>query len=108
MVPPAPTRFSITIGCPSSIARRSNTRRGNTSAALPAPNGITALIGRDGQLSARAANGNSITTTANDRETILFMTCSGLPCDGCYIVEPCKFRSGSFHQRELQQQRALD
>src|ERR1700730_17247619 len=39
---------------PSSAARRSNTSRGTTSVALPAPNGIVALITRDGQFSACA------------------------------------------------------
>src|SRR3954465_2870745 len=78
MVPPAPTRFSITIGCPNSIARRSNTRRGNTSAALPAPNGITALIRRDGQVSARAAEQASTMAPTHDHFTILFINRSGL------------------------------
>src|SRR6185436_1958164 len=50
--PPPPARFSITIDWPSSAARRSNTSRGTTSAALPAPNGMVALISRDGQVSA--------------------------------------------------------
>src|ERR1700712_566800 len=49
-VPPAPARFSITIGWPSSTARRSNSNRGTTSAALPAPNGMVALIIRAGQV----------------------------------------------------------
>src|ERR1700737_5439700 len=42
------------MGWPNSAARRSNTRRGTTSAALPAPNGMVALISRDGQFSACA------------------------------------------------------
>ena len=54
-VPPAPGRFSTTMDWPSSAARRSNTSRGTTSVALPAPNGIVALIRRDGQFSACAA-----------------------------------------------------
>ena len=53
-MPPAPARFSITMGWPSSAARRSNTSRGTTSAALPAPNGIVALIRCAGQSSAWA------------------------------------------------------
>ena len=43
------------MGWPSSAARRSNTSRGTTSAALPAPNGMVALISREGQPSAWAA-----------------------------------------------------
>src|SRR5271169_5985204 len=39
---------------PSCTASRSNTTRGTTSVALPAPNGIVALISRDGQVSALA------------------------------------------------------
>src|SRR6202167_4008209 len=37
---------------PISAESRSNTSRGTTSAALPAPNGIVARISRDGQFSA--------------------------------------------------------
>ncbi len=54
-VPPAPGRFSTTMDWPSSAASPSSTTRGTTSAALPAPNGIVALISRDGQFSACAA-----------------------------------------------------
>src|SRR4029077_675595 len=53
--PPAPGRFSTTMAWPSSAERRSNTTRGTTAAALPAPNEMVALISRDGQFSAQAA-----------------------------------------------------
>ncbi len=45
-VPPAPARFSTTIDWPSSLARRSNTTRGTTSAALPLIHGgqVRALL----------------------------------------------------------------
>src|ERR1700710_2094408 len=55
-VPPAPGRFSTTMDWPSSAESRSNTSRGTTSVALPAPNGIVALITCDGHSCACAAN----------------------------------------------------
>src|SRR5450755_4317282 len=42
------------MGCPSSMARRSNIARGTTSVALPAPKGMKALIGLVGQAGAPA------------------------------------------------------
>ncbi len=39
-VPPAPARFSMTIGWPNSVERRSKNMRGTTSVALPAPKGM--------------------------------------------------------------------
>src|SRR5215813_4020711 len=50
IVPPAPPRFSMTIGWPSSIASGSNTARGTRSVALPAAKGMKArngLVGHD-------------------------------------------------------------
>ena len=54
IVPPAPPRFSTTIDWPSWLCNCSNTIRGITSVAEPAPNGTTALIGRLGQESCAA------------------------------------------------------
>src|SRR5712691_3506830 len=55
IVPPAPPRFSTTIGWPSSVARGSNTARGTRSVALPAAKGMKARNGLVGQVCAGAA-----------------------------------------------------
>src|SRR5262245_16779691 len=65
MEPPAPARFSTTSGWPSWLAMRSNTMRGITSVALPAPNGITARIGRSGHASARALGAQALDDAAS-------------------------------------------
>src|SRR6266436_1693029 len=52
IVPPAPPRFSTTIGWPSSVARGSNTARGTRSVALPAAKGMKARNGLVGQVCA--------------------------------------------------------
>src|SRR5882672_8091818 len=44
----------MTMVCPNSMASRSNTARETTSVALPAPNGMKALIGLVGQAGAPA------------------------------------------------------
>src|SRR5262245_60319909 len=54
IVPPAPARFSTTMGWPSCLESWSKTSRGITSTALPAPNGTIALIGLVGQACASA------------------------------------------------------
>src|SRR5262245_50129838 len=70
MVPPAPPRFSTTIGWPSSTASGSNTVRGMTSVALPALNGMKALIGFAGQVCATAAPLSPASRTAPPRRQI--------------------------------------
>src|SRR5262249_25102126 len=64
MVPPAPARFSTTIGWPSWLESWSKTSRGTTSTALPAPNGTIALIGLVGQACARATYGKADSAAA--------------------------------------------
>src|SRR5262245_2022283 len=49
MVLPAPGRLSMMIGWPSCLLSCSNTMRAVMSLALPAANGMMAVIGRDGQ-----------------------------------------------------------
>src|SRR6185295_15070408 len=49
MVPPAPGRLSMMIGWPSCLESCSNTMRAVMSLALPAANGMMAVIGRVGQ-----------------------------------------------------------
>jgi hypothetical protein len=63
-VPPAPARFSTTIGWPSWLESWSKTSRGTTSTALPAPNGTIALIGLVGQACARATYGKADSAAA--------------------------------------------
>src|SRR5829696_2171082 len=77
-VPPPPARFSITIDWPSSAARRSNTSRGTTSAALPAPNGMVALISRDGQPSACATVAAKKLVRTQTARRDLYIESSGL------------------------------
>src|SRR6266478_6749940 len=55
IVPPAPPRFSTTMGWPSSVASGSNTARGTRSVALPAAKGMKARNGLVGQVCAGAA-----------------------------------------------------
>jgi len=52
IVPPAPMRFSMTIGWPSCFCTSAKTVRGMMSVALPGVNGTIARIGRVGQSSA--------------------------------------------------------
>src|SRR5262245_64322303 len=59
IVPPAPPRFSMTIGCPSWLANGSSTMRPTMSRLEPAENGTMARIGRAGQTCARATCGNA-------------------------------------------------
>src|SRR5215470_7333016 len=54
IVPPAPPRFSTTMGWPSSAASGSNTVRGTRSVALPAAKGMKARNGLVGQVCAAA------------------------------------------------------
>jgi hypothetical protein len=54
MVVPAPPRFSTMMGCPNCADKGSNTVRGTTSVALPAPNGTIAWSGLLGQVWANA------------------------------------------------------
>src|SRR6266566_2884700 len=54
IVPPAPPRFSTTIGWPSLAASGSNTARGTRSVALPAAKGMKARNGLAGQVCAAA------------------------------------------------------
>src|SRR5258708_26362103 len=54
IVPPAPPRFSTTMGWPSSAESGSNTARGTRSVALPAANGMNARNGLAGQVCAGA------------------------------------------------------
>src|SRR6266487_4165935 len=56
MVPPAPGRFSITIGCPSWGESLSDTVRAMMSVPLPGVNGTMTLIGFAGQACAHAAD----------------------------------------------------
>src|SRR3954470_4583534 len=65
------------MGGPSSTSRRSNTSRGTTSVALPAPNGMVALIRCEGQLSAHPAGAEKrpVRTQATRRD--LFIKSSG-------------------------------
>jgi hypothetical protein len=51
-VPPAPPRFSTMIAWPSRADSSSNTMRGITSVALPAPNGMIARMGFVGHVCA--------------------------------------------------------
>src|SRR6476619_318654 len=55
MVVPAPPRFSTTMGCPNCDDKGSNTVRGTTSVALPAPHRMIAWIGLLGQVWASAS-----------------------------------------------------
>src|SRR5258708_1137439 len=65
------------MGWPSSTARRSKTSRGTTSVALPAPNGMVALIRGDGELSGVGGDtGNRLVRTQTTRRD-LFIESSG-------------------------------
>src|ERR1700761_3400127 len=103
-VPPAPGRFSTTIGWPSSADSLSKNSRGTTSVALPAPNGIVALISRDGQVSAWLP-----VAMTNEQNTMVKRNNRYIGILNIYRAIRCKNRSAaSLHQRELQQQRALE
>src|SRR5580704_15558097 len=133
IVPPAPGRFSTTMAWPSLAASRSNTTRGTTSAALPAPNGIVALIRCEGQLSACAAATNTAIPATNPQRTTPRIRHSGSHTRSdedvhrfarrCKLAGDVTIRGGwagltglkandaiviSPDKRELQQQSALD
>src|SRR6185369_2373765 len=65
MVPPAPPRFSTTIGWPSWLDTGSRTMRPTMSSELPAENGIIARMGLAGQLCARASVGSAGVASAD-------------------------------------------
>src|SRR4051812_45215175 len=65
MVPPAPPRFSTTIGWPNWLETGSSTMRPTRSSELPAENGIIARMGLAGQLCARASVGSAGVASAD-------------------------------------------
>ncbi|MFC7555966.1 hypothetical protein ACFQU7_32660 [Pseudoroseomonas wenyumeiae] len=71
-MPPAPARFSITSGWPSSCDMRGVTRRVMISVLVPAPKGTITRIGRSGQLpcekAARGSAGSASPAAAADRK----------------------------------------
>jgi hypothetical protein len=67
MVPPAPPRFSMTIGCLSAADSGSIAIRPMMSTVEPALNGITTRNGRFGQLSARAGRKSAGSANAAPR-----------------------------------------
>src|SRR5665213_298607 len=78
-VPPAPPLFSTVIGWPSSLESASNTVRGMTSVALPAPNGMKARMGCEGQVWAQLLPDNAVDDNATVSATstirqVIFIT----------------------------------
>jgi hypothetical protein len=64
IVPPAPTRFSTTIGCPSCIDNSSSTIRCTMSVELPAPTGTIARSGLVGHVCAAPSKTNDDSANA--------------------------------------------
>src|SRR5579859_7127577 len=79
MLPPAPPRFSTTIGWPSAADSGSSTMRPRTSMVEPAPNGTTARIGFVGHCCAAAASGRqaarSAAATLNAKRCMALLLC---------------------------------
>jgi hypothetical protein len=74
MVPPAPTAFSMTTGCPSRRDMLSGAVRDITSTAPPAANGTTSTIGRLGYSCSATARALDIPTPAQSR--VVHSTCA--------------------------------
>jgi hypothetical protein len=73
IVPPAPVRFSTTIGCPSGPAKWSDTVRAMMSMALPAVTGTMTRSGFTGHVCADAPSALASTAAEamNDRHMVL-------------------------------------